>query len=116
MTTKISNNLRTAYRFFHANMGGIVGQRALGAISLARAEEHASAHGWYSEWKYDEYGHQEYWEESGYIPEEVLACILYDEAGNVLDSLWGIGDPDRSYRRVVEAELASEALAELRAA
>jgi hypothetical protein len=40
----------------------------------------------------------------------VLCCVLKDGDGNVLASLCGITDPDSNYRRVVEAELASEAL------
>ena len=118
METQISNNRisanrRAAFRFFQANAGFIVGRAAEYALSLARAEEHASAHGWYTEWRHDDEGMRDWHCHCGCQPSEVLACILYDGACNVLASLWGIGDPDRSYRRVVEAELASEALAEL---
>ena len=111
----VSPTLRRAFQFFHANAGYIVGRAAECALSLARAEQEASSRGWDYEWKYDELGLQEWYCEGGYVPEEVLGCILRDEKGNVLASLWGIGDPDRNYRRVVEAELACEALAELRA-
>jgi len=45
------------------------------------------------------------------MPSEVLVAILKDASGNVIGSLSGIGDPDNNYRRVVEAELALEALA-----
>lgn len=111
MNTTINPNLRRAFKFFHANAGYIVGERAKGAISLARAEQEASSRGWNYEWKPDEIGAQEWYCQCGCVPEEVLGCILRDEEGNILASLWGIGDPDRNYRRVVEAELASEALA-----
>jgi hypothetical protein len=41
---------------------------------------------------------------------EILGCIARGPDGEVLASLWGIVDADIGYRRVVEAELASEAL------
>lgn len=41
---------------------------------------------------------------------EIVGCILRDEFGEHLASLWGIIDPDPHYIRVVEAELASEAM------
>lgn len=78
--------------------------------SLARAEAEANARGWRVEWQQDpepyEMGDAEI-----EMPSEVLGAVLRDGDGNVLASLWAIGDPSRSYRRVVEAELASEALA-----
>lgn len=80
-----------------------------GAIALARAEAEASSRGWRVEWEGDpepyEMGDAETEE-----PNEVLGAVLRDEDGHNLASLWGIGDPDRNYRRVVEAELALEAL------
>ena len=41
---------------------------------------------------------------------EVLGCVLRDADGNVLASLWGVSDPDSAYQRVVEAEIAAEAI------
>ena len=41
---------------------------------------------------------------------EVYGCILSDDTGREREALWGITDPDANYRRVVEAELALEAL------
>lgn len=83
--------------------------RRRGAKALARAEAEASARGWRVEWEGDpeayEMGDAETEE-----PREVLGAVLRDENGHVLGSLWGIGDPTREYRRVVEAELALEAL------
>lgn len=111
-----------AYRFFHANAGYVVGRRALGAISLARAERIAKARGWSWSWEWDEdhdrgpadWGASEAdvarWECS---PHECLGCVLKDAEGHVLGSLWGIWDPSASYRRVVESELAGEAFFEL---
>jgi hypothetical protein len=40
-----------------------------------------------------------------------LGCILYSDTGKHLASLWSICNPSWDYRRVVEAELAMEALA-----
>lgn len=89
---------RAAFRFFHANAGGIVGQSALGAWDLAKAEEVASDRDWQVTWEYDDF-------------EPGSECaILHDEEGNVLASLGGIGGATDEYRRVVQAELASEAL------
>lgn len=42
----------------------------------------------------------------------VEGCVVKDEEGNVLASLWGIVDASDDYRHFVEAELASEALDE----
>jgi hypothetical protein len=46
---------------------------------------------------------------------EVLCCRIVDPENQrySLASLCGIADPDRNYRRVVEAELAAEAIADL---
>lgn len=46
---------------------------------------------------------------------ETFVCILNDADGNWLESLGGITDPSNDYRRVIEAELAAEALAHLNA-
>lgn len=43
--------------------------------------------------------------DSDYQPEEVYCAVLKSAGGVALDSLCGIADPDRNYRRVVEAEL-----------
>ena len=44
------------------------------------------------------------------MPDEVLIAVLKDADGHVLESGGGIGDPSPSYRRLVEAELALEAM------
>jgi hypothetical protein len=43
-------------------------------------------------------------------PHEVFACVLRDADGATLESLWSIFDPDDDYMRVVQAELACEAM------
>ncbi len=102
--------------------------RIRGAIALAKAEEHARNTAWEFDWVYDEDGcigcdcdNEECACSSG-ADHETLCCILrtsepscYDGHGNsvggaVLASLGGICGADSNYRRVVEAELALEAL------
>ncbi len=82
------------------------------ARGLALAEHVASELGWQYEWCDDWQGdHSCYEENEG--PESCESCVLRDAQGKVLASLGCIDDADNSYRRVIEAELASEALAEL---
>lgn len=103
---------RRAYDFFRKQAGGAVGYSAETAWRLAAAEQEATARGWTVEWDHDPEG----WDSLGDIDpdtvNEVLYAVLRDEDGNVLGSLGSIVDPDRNYSRVVEAELALEALNE----
>ncbi len=80
------------------------------ARALAAAEKEAQERGWEVRWSHDDLP----WDpgDTDYTPEEVLAAVLYDEHGNVIGSLSGIADPSKAYARVVEAELALEALHE----
>ena len=78
------------------------------ARALAEAEQHARRMEWAAEWVWDDMP----WEGED-TPSEVLGCILKNQRGDVLGSLWGIGDPSPEYRRVVEAELADEARKEI---
>jgi hypothetical protein len=84
--------------------------RRRGAVKLAKAEQEATARGWTVKWEEDPEG----WDSLGDIDpddvKEILVAVLYDEDGNVLGSLGSIVNPDRDYARVVEAELALEAL------
>jgi len=102
----------------HAGYGYATGQtpeqgRRLGALKLAKAEQEASARGWRVQWDQDPEG----WDTLGDIDpndvREILSAVLYDENNAVIGSLSGIVDPDRVYGRVVEAELALDALTEL---
>ncbi len=108
MAEKINPKLKAAFEFFLKHSGYVKGRRKEGALDLARSEAIAEALGWECEWEADE----EPWDpgDTDYEPKEVLGCVLKDADGEVLDSLWGIADPDKNYVRVVEAELASEAL------
>lgn len=107
--------MRQAFRFFHKNAGGIVGQAAIGAWLLAKAEEYAVTQDWQVIWDWDTFYHGSCDEWLG-CPEgckkehEVLCCCVQDANGEVLASLCGIADADQSYARVVEAELKLEAM------
>jgi len=83
------------------------------AQALARAEAEAERRGWIVDWEHD----PEEWQGDVERPFEVLTAILRDGDGQVLASLGGIGmtgnrKTDRDYGRVIEAELADEALYE----
>ncbi len=101
---------REAYRFFRENAGYIVGESAVCAMRLARAERAAQDRGWSFDWQWDDEPY-ELGDGEPEPPNEVLGCVLRDEHGRALGSLWGIGDPSPAYVRVVQAELASEACA-----
>ncbi len=82
-----------------------------GAKALARAEAEAEARGWTVGWEHD----PEEWQGDVERPFEVLQAVLRDADGNVLASLGSVGmtgnrKTDADYRRVIEAELAEEAL------
>lgn len=82
-----------------------------GAQALARAEAEAESRGWTVDWEHD----PEEWQGDVERPFEVLTAVLRDADGQVLTSLGGIGmtgnrKTDTDYRRVIEAELADEAL------
>lgn len=106
----VNPKLKKAFEFFLEHSGYVHGRREQGALDLARAEAIAEALGWEVEWEPDEEEYQTDLE--GDQPDEVLSAILYDDDGVVIGSLGGIGDPDKNYVRLVEAELASEALYE----
>lgn len=112
---------RRAFRFFLENAGYCTPLgRAACALSLARAEQHAEAAGWFFSWDCDldgDLGDHEYWcrEDCG-KDHQIEFCLLRDAEGAVLASLCGIIDADSDYRRVIEAGLASEALADLKRA
>jgi hypothetical protein len=77
------------------------------ARSLADAETWAESVGMTFEWEWDESPDLSWMTESEQAEEhEVLVCIARYRDGEIAGSL---GDPDPTYRRVVEAELASEA-------
>ncbi len=119
---------RAAYDFFKEHAGGIVGQASVGAANLARAEKIAYDLGWTVDWEGDYsspdmLGDHDYWCKGNRVEyddgwrtvecnHEVTCALLRAEDGEVLGSLGGIIDASRDYRRVIEAELAAEAIAE----
>jgi hypothetical protein len=114
---KAQDRLKEHAKFFFKHAGYSCGSgqtprqgRMEGAMKLAQAEHEAEERGWTVEWNYDNEPYDMDDAETE-MPSEVLVAILKDASGNVIGSLSGIGDPDNNYRRVVEAELALEALA-----
>lgn len=116
-------NIDKAIAFFYEHAGYSVspgetqeqGKRRT-AERLARAELHATAQGWSFVWSDDwEVGsHTEYYGPgSAYEdrePDTCENCDLFDADGDMIASLCCIDDADNNYRRVIEAELADEAL------
>lgn len=109
-----------AVRFFRDNAGYIVGERLKGAAALARAEQYARTLGWEVAWEPEDIPYEDclgdhaYWcadERRGKKhAHEVYYAVLRDASGEVRASLGGIIDPDRNFARVIEAELALEAM------
>lgn len=118
------------YRFFREHAGGIVGERAKGALALARAEallaeavdlgigsvewvddEEPYDHGFYSDEQVGQFFDSNQWTGP-------YGCVV--TVGDETTSLWGIvlnsRGTDDPYARVVAAELASELADELRQA
>ena len=114
---KDRDRFERAVRFFeeHAGSSYTPGKetkaqgRRRGAEALARAEQYALDHDWKVEWEFDSDEYQLGRAETE-MPNEVLCAVLKTPDGEVLGSLGGIGDPTREYARVVEAELALEAI------
>jgi hypothetical protein len=107
---------RAAWRFFHRMNGAVVGQSAVVAAELARAEAwlraECDADRVRIMWDHDEDPDLS-WLEPGETVSEVLVCAILRLCPDTGDwhcvaSLCGITDPDRDYGRLVEAELASE--------
>ena len=109
---------RKAWKFFHRNAGWIVGEQAISAAHLARAEQWALEVGVVYEWVDDDTPCDGDCDCPNPRP-SYEGCILYRDTkcqscGNGerehLASLWGICGATPEYRRVVEAELALEAM------
>lgn len=109
---------RKAFRFFLNNAGYATPPgRVACAAALAKAEKKARELNFQFLWEPDydaDLGDHAYWcamakhgKDCSHNAEGVSLMVN----GETLQSLWGIIDADESYRRVVEAELALEALA-----
>ena len=106
--------------FFHRNAGysydSTTETKAQGrsrcALKLAQAERDARALGYTFDWVEDPFADRSWFENDGQSeePNEAFGCICRNAQGESVQSLWGIFDPTREYRRVVEAELALEEL------
>jgi hypothetical protein len=86
------------------------------AVELAKSEEYARNLGWEFEWEWDSDPDLSWMsDEEREQDHEVLCCRIPDPENTrySLASLCGITDANSKYRRVIEAELASEAIAEL---
>lgn len=111
-------------QFFRGHAGGVVGRATQGALDLARAEREMKKRGWVVTWEPDQDADLSWMDDEERAKDhEVWGAILWDRdpvnmqartprerKAQQLASLWGIVDPDTKYQRVVEAELASEAL------
>ncbi len=88
--------------------------RMRGAKALAKAEQEARDAGYCYQWEHDNVDSSEWSDETP--PYVQWICIMRDADGKVLASLGGVdfgrdGEPwGNTYKRVVEAELASEAI------
>jgi hypothetical protein len=110
--------MREAVAFFRKHAGyaqhageSVATAKTRNARALAHAEIEAETHGWKVQWEED----PEEWQGEGERPFEVLVAVLRNEDGDALASLGGIDmtgntRTDRDYGRVIEAELALEAL------
>lgn len=109
----MSRALLASWRF-HRGQQGSGTQLAVGALRVARAEVAARERGLVCRWEPDEgfdwSDHDEWCRKNCGQEHEVYYCVMEGD-GSCLASLSGIIDPSREYRRVVEAELASEVLA-----
>lgn len=114
----VDRNLYAAYRFFRQHAGYVVGENAKGAFALAKAEQWAEDNEMDYTWEYDTWadlGDHEYWcaqERAGQEHDHEVEICRAEYNDEVVASLSGIIDADRNYRRVVEAELALEAMQE----
>lgn len=105
MQTISTQTNRAAFRFFFANAGYILGRRAVCAHQLLKAEQWAKENDVTFTWSYD-YDSEENGAEVCTAEKD---CPLCGEP-QVVASLCDIQGADTDYRRVVEAELALEAV------
>ena len=107
----------SAYQFFRTHAGGIIGNNAATALALAKAERYANMHDLKFEWS-DDWSvgsHREFYGKGScyedHEPSTCESCVLWNAAHTkVLASLSCIDDASAEYRRVIEAELALEAM------
>lgn len=122
--TKAAQRLTKDEQFFYLHAGYSydpkIETRDKGRIRCAKYLATAEAYARNSEWEYrweddwDIGSHKKYYGKGSVYevsePETCESCLLLDADGEVLESLGCIDDADKNYRRVIEAELASEAM------
>lgn len=113
--------MRKRIWFFHEFAGWAQDHKMAGAKALAEAEAFAEEIGLEVRWEYDQDPDLDFCFERDRKDFEagkfdILQASVRDDAGNYLASLGGIWikPSDSTYRRVVEAELFQEAIAELK--
>lgn len=106
---------RKAWQFFMEWAGYCTPPgRTVCAAELARAENEAPMHGITFEWHWEDDFDDSWMSVAERAKDhEWTYCVARGPDGDVLASLGGICDASREYMRVVEAELAAEALANL---
>ena len=120
---QLTVGFRARVRFHAVHGGGVVGAHWTGAYRAACAEVHAIEAGWRCTWETDDVGLEDHDEwclrtqaaarlgrRISSCEHETYVCVLRDTDGTPLASLCAIIDPSDDYRRVVEAELALEAM------
>lgn len=116
----LRSHRRSAFRFFHRSAGYCVGRRALGAWHLTKAEE------WLQRlceadqarivWDWDDGADLSWMTDTERAKEHEILCARIEfrcvscRGWETVASLCGIVDADADYRRVIEAELACEAM------
>ncbi len=120
-TLQLTHHYVDAVEFFleHAGYSIAIGEteaqgKRRSAEALARAEIWAEFNGLSVQWEDDwnigshvrEYGRESYPEE----PEECECAVLVDSDGHVLGAMGCVDDATNEYRRVVAAEIASDAM------
>lgn len=120
-SSSVTAEFRKAFRFFLDHAGYVVGQRALGALELARAERALKRSSLRVRWESDPDAWYHVRDCEGLDPKAdheveiasiVLPCSEHSSGckhDNTLDSLGGIIDADSKYRRLIEAEPALNA-------
>jgi hypothetical protein len=100
-----AEKMKKSVKFFTAMMNG----DADAGKKLATAEHFAEENGWRVEWVPDSEPY-EMGDAETEAPSEVFVAVLRNADNAVLASLGGIVDPNDKYVRLVNAELAQEAL------
>lgn len=107
----MAQQLKQAYRFMFDNAGYATPPgRAVCAAQLARAEAEAKQAGVTYQWDADVDCDVSWMSEAERKQDHVCEYVIARLNGQVIGSLGGIVDATDEYRRVIEAELAAEAI------